>query len=91
MSHEKRREIYDQVEAERRAQDAEWGGPDHDDERTVGSWLEVLQKHWAKANAAPIDHHEPLFRHQMVRVAALAVATIEWFDRREERQAHSDR
>jgi hypothetical protein len=86
-----RTEIYAQVEQERVAQDKEWGGPEHDDENTAGGWLEILRKHWAKANAAPLDHHEPLFRQQMIRVAALAVATVEWFDRREARQAHSDR
>lgn len=76
--------IYREIESERAEQDAEWGGPSHDDEHSAGDWLEFLRKHWAKANAAPLDRDGPTFRKQMVRVAALAVATIEWFDRREQ-------
>jgi hypothetical protein len=63
--------------AERDAQDAKWGGSDHDDEHMPGDWIRFIREHTARADAT----RGPAFREQLVRVAALAVAAIESGDR----------
>lgn len=71
----KRSGIWLQIMHEREKQDAEWGGPDHDDEHTPLDWTSYIEKHAGKA----LSQH---FRQQMIRVAALAVAAIESYDRK---------
>jgi hypothetical protein len=67
------------ISAEREAQDAKWGGSDHDDDHADSDWLCYIRKHAARA-----EESHAVFRQQMVRIAALAVAAIESFDRYEE-------
>jgi hypothetical protein len=102
--------IYDEIRAEREAQDQQWGGPAHDDDHDGLEWLSYVLEHTAKALSGVVraergvmpdgsTYHErrwtftvhippgaernPVaFRRQLVRVAALAVAAIEAFDRR---------
>lgn len=76
--------IFDEIKAERDAQDAEWGGASHDDSHTNWDWVAYLTKHLGKAVVWPFNWD--VFRKQMVRVAALAVAAIEWVDRQGEHQ-----
>lgn len=76
-----RQDIYAEIDQERTAQDAEWGGVQHDDTHSAGDWLTFLRKHWTLANNETAVG--PGFRRQMIRVAALAVATVEWFDRKQ--------
>lgn len=83
MSREK---IYAEVDRERARQDTEWGGPEHDDSHDASAWGEFVTKHIARAMSEPVDNVGPIFRQQMIRVAALAVAAVEWFDRWEARQ-----
>lgn len=78
-----RSQIYFEVENERQAQDIEWGGPEHDDKHDGSDWLSFIGKHMTRVGSQEADRSMPIFRKQMVRVAALAVAAIEWFDRRE--------
>ena len=76
--------ILSEIVNERANQDDEWGGPDQDDQRTSWDWIAYLTKHAGKAVRYPFDLE--IFRRQMVRVAALAVAAIEWADRLKKRQ-----
>lgn len=72
--------VYDEVKAERAAQDAQWGGKDHDDKHTNFDWIAYLVKHIGRSVQWPFNVN--IFRAQMVKVAALAVAAIEWADRK---------
>lgn len=72
--------IYAEIEQERVAQDREWGGAEHDDTHDRVDWGSFIGRHLGRALDAPIE--AATFRRQMVRVAALATAAIEWFDRR---------
>jgi hypothetical protein len=78
----RRLDLYGEIKAERERQDAKWGGAKHDDTHTNFDWIVYLTKHVGKAVSWPFDKSR--FRTQMVRVAALAVAAIEWADRRKE-------
>jgi|AntDeeMinimDraft_6_1070357.scaffolds.fasta_scaffold14704_2 hypothetical protein len=75
--------IYEEIQAERDHQRRKWGGAEHDDQHTTFDWLAILTKHVGQA----FDPGErgrldiPKYRHQMIRVAAVAVAAIEWCDR----------
>lgn len=69
-----------EVLSERYQQDRQWGGAAHDDQHGSHDWIAYLSKHLGKAVVWPFDLIT--FRKQMVRVAALAVAAIEWADRR---------
>lgn len=96
--------VYDEIAAERQAQDKSWGGADHDDQHNAFDWVrfmvphlgkaisvgaEVLDEgHWFSASLSGSVRSVPLFRQQMVRVAALAVAAIESHDRRAARNAN---
>lgn len=69
--------IFGDINAERVEQDRKWGGPAHDDEHTHAEWIDYIHEHAAKARASP-----SMYRNQLVRVAALAVAAIEAHDRK---------
>jgi hypothetical protein len=71
--------IYEQIQMERIAQDFQWGGPEHDDNHSAWDWIAYLTKHVGRAVMWPFN--SLIFRTQMVKVAALAVAAIEWLDR----------
>jgi hypothetical protein len=75
--------ILDEIRVERARQDTIWGGPAHDDTHTNHDWISFIIKQLGKAvistGACGWDHLT--FRHQMLKVAALAVAAIEWCDR----------
>lgn len=69
--------VYADIRREREEQDRRFGGPIHDDSHLPCDWLAFLKKHVAQAACAtPTD-----YRYQLVRVAALAVAAAESFDR----------
>ena len=72
-------DVYGTIRKERARQDAEWGGPGHDDQHNSHDWVAFITKHAGMAVMWPF--RPSVFRYQMVRVAALAVAAIEWFDR----------
>ena len=71
--------IHDEIQEERARQDAKYGGPDGDDKNTVNDWVASITRH---AGWAVVREDLAVFRRQMVRVAALAWAAIEWCDRR---------
>jgi hypothetical protein len=72
-------DVYEAIRQERAAQDARWGGPEHDDQHSNFDWIAYIAKHVGRAVQWPFDRDA--FRRQMVIVAALAVAAIEWADR----------
>jgi len=73
-------ETYDEIRNERKKQDKKWGGIDHDDKHSSHDWVAYIVRHTGMAVHWPWDTN--IFRQQMIRVAALAVAAIEWTDRK---------
>lgn len=72
--------IFDEITAERANQDAEWGGPRHDDQHSLDDWCRYIDKQTTEAeNAGETDLAGA--RERFVKVAALAVAAIESIDR----------
>lgn len=71
--------IYDEIEQERIKQDQQWGGAGHDDHHNSHDWICFIVKHLGKAVMFPWD--SLTFRTQMIRIAALAIAAVEWCDR----------
>jgi hypothetical protein len=72
------KDIFDEIHIERVYQDSIWGGPAHDDKNTSHDWIAYIVYYLGKA-IAPWKPH--VFRINMIKVAALAVAAIEWIDR----------
>lgn len=66
------------IAAERRAQDAQWGGPEHDDQHAGADWLRYIRKQVDRAESARTLSEG---RSRFVKIAALAVAAIEHHDR----------
>lgn len=73
--------VYDEVREERKKQDAEWGGPEHDDQHDAVDWLAFMRAHMKRARRINLDGETQGCRYQMIRVAALAIAGVESFDR----------
>jgi len=76
--YEDRDGIYAAIDAERDYQDERWGN-EFDDKNTSNDWCTYICRY--AANAAAFDITTAQFREQMVKVAALAVASIEATDR----------
>jgi len=68
--------VFQEVAAEREKQDTKWGGTTHDDTHSANDWRNYLREHIKKSRSED-------YRYQMIRVAALAIAAIESFDRKE--------
>lgn len=79
-----RSKIMVEIDQCRIEQDMTWGGPGHDDTHTSHDWIAYIVKHLGRAVMWPFSM--TTFRRQMVIVAALAVAAIEWCDRAIARQ-----
>jgi hypothetical protein len=77
--------IFEEVHNERVQQDAKHGGPEHDDLHTQEEWTMLVAHHntgaWLKSDADEASRQR-LYRQQMLRVAALAIASVESFDRK---------
>lgn len=72
--------IFQDIEKERASQDSKWGGFDHDDCHNADDWESFIVTHVKKC----MDGDGAHYRKQMIRVAALAVAAVEWLERQEE-------
>lgn len=72
--------IYADVDTERQRQIEKGWTRDHDDTHDMGDWLNLINTH-ARLALLPVGFEIP-FRRKMVVVAALAIAAIEWHDRR---------
>jgi len=71
-------DILDEIVAEREYQDGKWGAA-FDDANTVNDWAAYLGIYTGKATAITAPPAER--RRQMLKVAAIAVAAVEAFDR----------
>ena len=67
-------QLFLEIQNERLAQDAKWGGPAHDDQHSVADWFDFITDHAMPA----VGRND---RVQLVRIAALAVAALESLDR----------
>lgn len=77
--------IFEQLVEERRSQDRQWGGPDHDDEHTRRDWLDFLKEHTDRARKL-IGRGQRVvdldaYRQRLIVIVALGVAAIEAHDR----------
>lgn len=68
--------ILEEIKAERAAQDAQWGGPEHDDTHDVQDFLGFIEAQIQKYRSDTSS-----IRDRLVKIAALAVAGCESFDR----------
>lgn len=68
-----------QILEERRRQDAQWGGDQHDDEHTRHEWTELVREHVDRARKVKTDRDA--WRARLVVVVSLAMAAIASFDR----------
>lgn len=82
-----RRSLYGEIDAERRRQDGQWGGPEHDDQHDSAEWGNFIARQLGK-DATIRNRYQPGTpeftaerRERLVKIAALAVAGIEAIDR----------
>jgi len=68
--------IFEEIKQERKSQDEQWGGEEHDDNHNEGDW-EFYINNFASGLRGDLSNH----RKRMVKVAALAVAAIQSYDR----------
>lgn len=64
----------------RREQDARWGGTQHDAQHDELDWQCFIEKQVRDAEKADTSG---IWRDRMVDIAALAIAAIEWADRKD--------
>lgn len=68
---------------ERRRQDAQWGGPEHDDAHDIEDWFVFIDRQLdaARELIGNLDGSDADLRARFVKIAALAVAACEVMDR----------
>lgn len=69
--------IIEEIKAERAAQDAQWGGPEHDDEHGMDDFAWFISRQLDKCDYG----RGAGVRKRLVKIAALAVAACESYDR----------
>ena len=69
------------VLAERKRQDAQWGGPAHDDEHDAQDWASYIRRQLKRL--VEVNYAESFARERFVKIAALAVAAVETIDRKQ--------
>lgn len=75
----KRDDVFSQIAAELTRAVEKWGGPASDDRLDRITWLRLLDEHRIRATRYGMSSDE--YRHELVVIAALAVAAIEAHDR----------
>ncbi len=68
--------VLNAVQEERFKQDAQWGGPEHDDSRSLGDWIGFIEKQLKRVNTEQIVTYKAA-KARFIKVAALAVAACE--------------
>jgi hypothetical protein len=75
--------VISQVITERKRQDMQWGGPEHDDTHETSDWIDYMAHqverttpHTGTVEQAKSD------REMFIKIAALAVAAVESLDRK---------
>ena len=78
-----RKSIYNQIDVERDYQDREWGGAEHDDEKSPRDWASYIVTYLGKAMGKETSWATNLtaVRHRFIQIAALCVAAAEALDR----------
>lgn len=85
-------EIFQAVVAERSRQDQQWGGPEHDDSHPPFTWWQLLTDHACRLLLSPpgdddtatwneAAEADPDYRQHLIKIAALAVAAVQAWDR----------
>ena len=69
-------DVLKEIKKERDRQDIAWGVRD----LPIDTWIAVLAKQFGQASACALDKDMDGFRHQLIQVAAVAVAAIEQHD-----------
>jgi len=77
----KRADVIAQIEAELVSAAEKWGGPSSDDRLDRLTWLRLLDEHRIRATRHGAGDDE--YRHELVVIAALAIAALEAHDRRQ--------
>jgi hypothetical protein len=72
--------IFDEIETERHKQDAEWGGPEHDDTHSTFEFRLQIDRQAGFIQNNPKSVADD--RQRLIKIAALAVAGIESIDRK---------
>lgn len=70
--------IVDEIALERAFQDIQWTGPAHDDKHTADEWFSYMAH---QANSFTASKSDASKRYHLVKLAALAVAALESYDR----------
>jgi hypothetical protein len=73
--------IFEEIAKERAAQDAQWGGPEHDDAHDAAEWRRIILQHVNRLIFTPYMRASDDYRKVLVEVAALAVAAAQAYDR----------
>ena len=76
----KRDDLFAQIDAEIERAAAKWGGAEGDDRLEHLTWLRLIDEHRIRATRHGAGDDE--YRHELVVIAALAVAAIEALDRK---------
>lgn len=79
-----RGEIIVELLKRRTAQDKRWGGAKHDDTHDELDWQEFVRKQVDDAENADTSEQ---WRDRMLDIGALALAAIEWADRKDREQS----
>lgn len=79
-------ELVGDVFLERARQDAQWGGPAHDDTHTMGDWLNFVNKQAGLTQTSAV-RDEAEMRGRMVKIAALALAALASYERKNPKAA----
>ena len=74
---------YDMIAQERRAQDAQWGGPAHDDTHDVCDWNSFIRYQLRQIDHSEGEADNPKhFQERFAKIAALCVSAIDSLERK---------
>lgn len=79
---EDKQKIFLEILEERNRQDAKWGGTAHDDQHDADDWFDYVRYQMSQVEEEWDGEDDNVVRRAYVKIAALAVAAVESFDRR---------